>query len=203
MHSLNSIAVLAFDSTADYPRLSQAVLGQLRDLLSSIKREALFGGVVIAANSKSFATGAELEEISALSGLSARNFARRGQELFRDIAHFPVPVIAAVRGFCLGGAFDLALACHQRVAAYDASFGHPGTMLGLMPGWGGTQQLPRMLGKSAALQILLSGERIPAPQAQTLGFVDELVSSSDLVECAAKRAERLSMAWGLQKTVVQ
>jgi enoyl-CoA hydratase/carnithine racemase len=149
--------------------------------------------VVIAANSKSFATGAEVEEITTLSGLGAREFAFMGQELFRTIAHFPLPVVAAVRGFCLGGAFDLALACHQRVAVYDSSFGHPGASLGLMTGWGGTQRLSRFLGKNAALQILISGERIPATQAYTLGLVDEIVSSSDLVPSAANRAERLSM----------
>jgi enoyl-CoA hydratase len=203
IYSLNSIAVLAFESGADYPRLTRTVIGKLREHLTTIERGALFSGAVIAANSKSFATGAELEEISSLDGLAARDFARVGQKLFQEIALFPVPVVAAVRGFCLGGAFDLALACHHRVATYDASFGHPGAALGLMTGWGGTQRLPRLLGKSAALQILISGERIPATQAYTLGLADELVSSSELVEHAALHAERLSVAWGLQKTVVQ
>lgn len=203
IYNLNSIAILAFDSAAEYPRLSRTVLGKLGDLLSNIRREPLFSGVVIAANSKSFATGAELEEINLVDGLAARDFALLGQKLFHDIAYFPVPVIAAVRGFCLGGAFDLALACHQRVATYESSFGHPGPTLGLMTGWGGTQRLPRMLGRSAATQILISGERIPATQAYTLGLVNELVSSSELVEHAAARAERLGMAWAAQKTMVQ
>jgi len=190
LHSLDSIAILTFPPDADYPRLTRAVLAELSDLLAALKREAIFRGVVIAANSQSFATGAEVEEVASLDGLAARAFALRGQALFDAIAHFPIPVVAAIRGFCLGGGFDLMLACHERVATYDSSFGHPGASLGLMTGWGGTQRLPRLLGKGAALQILLTGERIPATQALTLGLVDELVPAQDLVAHAARRAER-------------
>lgn len=194
LHGLNSIAILTFAPDADYPRLTQSVMVELADLLRSVERESAFRGVVIAANSQSFATGAEVEEVTTLEGVAAGEFARRGQTLFNRIASFPIPVVAAIRGYCLGGGFDLALACHQRVATYDSSFGHPGASLGLITGWGGTQRLPRLLGKSAALQILLTGERIPANQALTLGLVDELVSSQDLVECAARRAERAAIS---------
>lgn len=192
--SSNSVAVLTLSDEGDYPRLKQSVMVELADLLRSVEREPVFRGVVIAANSQSFATGAEVEEVATLEGIAAREFARRGQTLFNRIASFPIPVVAAIRGYCLGGGFDLALACHQRVATYDSSFGHPGASLGLITGWGGTQRLPRLLGKSAALQILLTGERIPATQALTLGLVDELVSSQDLVECAARRAERAAIS---------
>jgi len=186
--SFNSVAILTFSEQADYPRLTHSTMAELAELLRSIGRESAFRGVVIAANSKSFATGAEIEEVTALEGVAARDFALRGQALLDFIAGFRIPVVAAIRGYCLGGGFDLALACHQRVATYDAAFGHPGASLGLITGWGGTQRLPRLLGKSATLQILLTGERIPAAQALTLGFVDELVSSRDLIEAAARRA---------------
>jgi enoyl-CoA hydratase len=191
LHGFDSIAIVTFEPDADYPRLTRAVQAELADLLATLKREAVFRGVVLAAHSKSFATGAEIEEIASLDGLAAREFALRGQALFDEIARFPLPIVAAIRGYCLGGGFDLALACHERVATYDASFGHPGASLGLMTGWGGTQRLPRLLGKSAALQMFLTGERIPATQALTLGLVDELVSSQDLLEHAARRVERL------------
>jgi enoyl-CoA hydratase/carnithine racemase len=147
--------------------------------------------VVIAASAQSFATGAAIEEVAAVEGVAARQFAEMGQALFNQIAHFPLPVVAAIRGYCLGGGLDLALACHARVATYDTSFGHPGASLGVMTGWGGTQRLPRLVGKAAALQILLTAERIPATQALTLGLVDELVSSIDLIECATRRCESL------------
>ncbi len=187
--SLSSVAVLAFPEGETYARLTRAVLAEIGEHLAAIESSGCFTGVVIAANSRSFATGAELEEITQLEGFGAREFARAGQALLHRIATFPLPVVAAIRGYCLGGALDLALACHSRVATYDSSFGHPGPTLGLMTGWGGTQSLPRLLGRAAALQILLTGERIPATQALTLGLVDELVPAPDLVAAAAQRTQ--------------
>jgi enoyl-CoA hydratase/carnithine racemase len=191
LSSHKSVAVLAFRPTAGYPRLSLAVLGDLDDLLEEVQGAGLFSGVVIAANPKSFATGAEIEEVAALEGFSGREFAARGQDTCRRIATFPLPVVAAIRGYCLGGGLDLALACHGRVASYDASFGHPGAGLGLVTGWGGTERLPHLVGKATALQIFLTGERIPATQALSMGLVDELCSSRDLVSTAARRAQAL------------
>lgn len=191
LHSHNSVAVLTFPPGAGYPRLTRALLEELRGLLEEVRGSGLFRGVVIAASAQSFATGAAIEEVAAVEGVAARQFAEMGQALFNQIAHFPLPVVAAIRGYCLGGGLDLALACHARVATYDTSFGHPGASLGVMTGWGGTQRLPRLVGKAAALQILLTAERIPATQALTLGLVDELVSSIDLIECATRRCESL------------
>lgn len=182
--------MLTFASEAGYPRLTRAVLAELDELLAAVRREGLFAGVVIASNAEWFATGADIEEIAALDGVTAREFARAGQALFDTIERYPLPVVAAIRGFCLGGGLDLALACHARVATNDASFGHPGVSLGLLTGWGGTQRLLRLVGKTQALQILLTGERVPATQALTMGLVDELVSSQDLIETAARRAGR-------------
>jgi enoyl-CoA hydratase/carnithine racemase len=188
--SHNSVAVLAFPSSDGYPLLTMAVLAELGDLLNEVGLSSLFRGVVIAANSRSFATGASLEEVASVEGVSARDFAQAGQILFNHVANFPLPVVAAIRGYCLGGGLDLALACHSRVATYDSSFGHPGASLGLLTGWGGTQRLTRLIGRMAATQLLLTSERIPASQALTLGLVDELAPSPDLVEAAARRALR-------------
>ncbi len=192
--SHNSVAILTFPPEAGYPRLTRDILQELRELLVEVRVSGLFHGVVIAANSQSFATGAAVEEVSALAGLPAREFAALGQSVIDQVDDFPLPTVAAVRGYCLGGGLDLALACAARVAAYDASFGHPGASLGLITGWGGTQRLPRLIGRAAAIQMLLTAERIPATQALTVGLVDELVSSEDLVDCAARRAERLYMS---------
>lgn len=207
--SHNSIAVVSLTPADGYPRLTRALVAELRQLLDMLHRSSvdtnsdarvaadselpirgLFRGVVIASNSTSFATGAELEEVAALEGLAAREFARAGQTLFDQIERFPVPVVAAIRGYCLGGGLDLALACHARVASYDASLGHPGPTIGLLTGWGGTQRLPRLLGKAAALQVLLTADRIPATQALTLGLVNELVPSKDLPSAACRYVER-------------
>ena len=184
----NSVAVLAFPPDAGYPRLTMAVLAELGDLLNEVRLSGLFRGVVIASNPRSFATGARIEEVASVEGVGARAFAQKGQLIFNRIASFPLAVVAAIRGYCLGGGLDLALACHARLATYDASFGHPGASLGLITGWGGIQRLTRLIGRTAATQLLLTAERVPASQALTLGLVDELVPSSDLVEAAARRA---------------
>lgn len=188
----NSVAVLSLDPSAEYPRLTKAALGELDDLLDEIRGKGVFSSVVIAANSTSFATGAEIEEVAAVEGFGAREFAARGQKTLRRIDEFPLPVVAAIRGYCLGGGLDLALACHSRVASYDASFAHPGATLGLVTGWGGTQRLSRLVGRTAALQMFLTAERIPATQALTMGLVDELALSVDLISAAANRAEAMS-----------
>ena len=184
----NSVAVLTFPPEAGYPRLTMGVLAELGDLLNEVKLSGLFQGVVIAANSHSFATGADIEEVASVEGAAARDFARAGQSLFNHVANFTLPIVAAIRGYCLGGGLDLALACHARIATYDASFGHPGASLGIITGWGGIQRLTRLIGRAAATQLLLTAERVPATQALTLGLVDELAPSTDLVEAAARRA---------------
>jgi enoyl-CoA hydratase len=163
------------------------VLQELREHLDSIRRANCFHGVVVASNAHSFSTGADLEEVAALDGLAAREFARLGQALFKEIERFPSPTVAAIRGFCLGGGLDLALACQARVGAYGASFGHPGPALGLITGWGGTERLPRRVGRAEALRMLVTGERVPAAQALTLGLLDELVPSAELEEAAVRR----------------
>lgn len=186
--SHNSVAVLAFPSAGGYPRLTRAALAELSDLLKEVLLSGLFRGIVIAASPRSFATGASIEEAAGLEGAAAREFAQTGQFLFDQIERFPLRVVAAIRGYCLGGGLDLALACRARVATYDACFGHPGTSLGLITGWGGTGRLTRLIGRAAATQLMLTAERVPASQALTLGLVDELVPSQDLLDAAARRA---------------
>ncbi len=193
LDSHNAVAVLSFPSGKEYPRLSRAALTEIRQLLDSLRNEKIFRGVVIAANERAFATGADIEEIVGLDGVAAREFAAIGQEIFTLIHQFPMPVVAAIRGYCLGGGLDLALTCHARVAAFDASFGHPGASLGLLTGWGGTQRLTRLIGKAQALQMLLTGDRIPASQALTVGLVDELVAPRDLIHSACRLAERMGI----------
>ena len=190
--SHNSAAFLVFPETPEYPRLTREILDEIEALLERIRREPVFQGVVIAANSISWPTGAEIAEVSRFSGVGAREFAERGQSLFGKIACFPLPIVAAVRGFCLGGGFDLALSCLARVASLDASFGCPGVAVGLITGWGGTWRLPRLIGKSQALEIMLTAERVPATQALTSGLVDEVVPGRELWDAAARWVEELS-----------
>jgi len=192
LSSSDSIAILSFSEQPEYPRLSRDVLAALREHLRDVCSSGAFRGLVIASNSHSFAVGARLEEVWELRGVAAFEFARLGQSVCREIAHGTLPVVAAIRGFCLGGGLDLALACQGRVAAYDSSLGSPGATIGLVTGWGGTGRLPRRIGRSAALQMLITGDRIPATQALTIGLVDELVPSADLLAAASQLAKKLA-----------
>jgi len=194
LSSCDSIVILSFAQEPEYPRLSRRVLAELRDQFRAVQSAGCFDGLIIAANAHSFAAGADIDEVCRLSGVAAFEFARFGQAVFRELSQSRLPVVAAIRGFCLGGGLDLALACHGRVATYNSSFGYPGAALGVMTGWGGTGRLPRLVGRAAALQMLATGERVPATQALTLGLVDELVSAADLIPVAARAVRRIKPA---------
>ncbi len=129
---------------------------------------------MLAGNHRFFSVGADLEEIRALRGHEAFAFAEMGQRLIRAIDEFPAPTCAAIEGWCMGGGFDLALACRFRVAGPHATFGHRGAALGLMTGWGGTQRLPRLIGQARAMEIFLTAEKVHAKRAWELGIVDKV-----------------------------
>lgn len=128
--------------------------------------------LLLCGNPKFFSVGADLEEINALRGHDAFTFAQMGQRLMQSLADFPAPTCAVVEGWCMGGGFDLALACRFRIATPHAMFGHRGAALGLMTGWGGTQRLPRLVGSSQALELFLAAEKVHAQRALELGVVD-------------------------------
>jgi enoyl-CoA hydratase/carnithine racemase len=130
--------------------------------------------LIIAGNRQFFSVGADLNEIAVLTGPKAYEFSLTGQILMNAIASYPAPVIAAVEGHCMGGGLDLALACHRRIAAPHAVFGHRGAALGLMTGWGGTQRLPRLIGKGRALELFIAAEKISAARALKIGLVDAI-----------------------------
>ncbi len=132
--------------------------------------------LIIAGNSRFFSVGADLNQIAALTGPEAYAFSAMGQSLMHSIATYPAPVIAAIEGHCMGGGLDLALACHRRVASPDAVFGHRGAALGLITGWGGTQRLPRLIGKGRAMELFAAAERINAARAFQIGLVDAIAT---------------------------
>jgi enoyl-CoA hydratase len=130
--------------------------------------------LVLTGNAHFFSAGADLNEIAGLSGADAFRFARMGQRLMNAISNFPAPTFAAVHGYCMGGGLDLALACDRRIAAPHALFAHRGAALGLITGWGGTQRLPRLIGKALALQMFLAAEKVHAPRALQIGLVNAI-----------------------------
>ena len=144
--------------------------------------------LVFAGNGKFFSAGADLAEIFALDASSAQEFSRIGQRLMNVIDQFPAPVYAAISGYCMGGGLDLALACRYRIASRDAIFGHRGAALGLITGWGGTQRLPRVIGKGRALAMFVSAEKVTAEQAFQIGLVNAI--SDDPEREAIRQMER-------------
>lgn len=167
--SANLLRLVSSDGTN---RLTRECVLALTDAIRGLTHDAR--PLVIAGNHKFFSVGADLNEIAALTGPEAYEFSLMGQALMNCIAAHPAPVIAAIEGHCMGGGLDLALACHRRIAAPHAMFGHRGAALGLMTGWGGTQRLPRLIGKGRALELFVAAEKIEAHRAFEIGLVDWL-----------------------------
>jgi enoyl-CoA hydratase/carnithine racemase len=144
-------------------------LGELRRQQTNEPRP-----LIIAGTAQFFSVGADLNEITALSGPEAYEFSVLGQTLMNTIDRYPAPVVAAIEGHCMGGGLDLALACHRRIAAPAAVFAHRGAALGLITGWGGTQRLPRLIGKARALELFIAAEKISAVRAFEIGLIDAI-----------------------------
>jgi len=168
-------AILELVSADQTNKLGSASVTALLEYVRKLQDEAErnhIKALIITGNDKFFSAGADLKEIAQLNGPEAFEFSRAGQRLMNTIDRFPVPVIAAIHGYCMGGGMDLALACDFRIAAPNAVFGHRGASLGIMTGWGGTQRLPRLIGKPRALQMFLLAEMVEAEEALRIGLVD-------------------------------
>lgn len=164
-------------------RLTRTCVIALDERLRGLRREAR--GLIITGNSRFFSVGADLEEIAALNGPAALEFSRLGQSLMAAIENFPAPVYAAISGYCMGGGLDLAMACHRRIAAPNAIFGHRGAALGLITGWGGTQRLPRLIGQARALEMFVAAEKVGTAQALRMGLIERI--AEDPIADACRR----------------
>ena len=140
---------------------------------------------------QAFAAGADIRELSALNPVSAKSMSERGQGVLCRIENMPAPVIAAVNGYCLGGGCELAMACHLRIASETARFGLPEVGLGVIPGYGGTQRLTRLVGRGLALELLLSGDPVTARRAERMGLVNRVVEVGELMAEAHRLAARI------------
>ena len=154
--------------------LSVAVLGSVNEIIEACAVSKDIKKVVFTGADDVFASGADLREIADIDQRDAANFARRGQDLMSRITSLPQVIIAAINGYCFGGALDLALACKRRIASSNATFSHPGVGLGIITGWGGTQRLPRLVGEAKALEIFLTAKRINADEALRIGLIDKI-----------------------------
>lgn len=187
---VNKVWTLRLESADGTNRLTQSCV---RSLTAEIQELALEPHpLVIAGNTKFFSAGADLTEIPTLHGPAAYEFSKMGQNLMQLVDDFPAPVYAAISGYCMGGGLDLALACDHRIAAPNAIFGHRGAALGLITGWGGTQRLPRLVGKGRALGMFVAAEQLSAIQALRYGLIDAIADDPVAEACnriAAARSE--------------
>lgn len=185
------VAVLTLNRPSVLNALNSATLDELRRAVLECGHDASIGAVIITgAGEKAFAAGADIRELAAKSAGEMAAHARQGQHVFDLIAHLGKPVIAAINGFALGGGCELALACTLRIAADTAVLGQPEINLGLIPGFGGTQRLSRLVGTGVALELLLTGRQIKAGDAHRIGLVNRVVPAAALMaEARALAAE--------------
>jgi len=185
------LAVITFNRPKVLNALNAATLEELSSALEDVAADPEVRVILLTgAGPKAFVAGADITELAALDAETGRAYARRGQELFRCIETLGKPVIACIHGFALGGGCELAMACTIRLASETAKLGQPEVKLGVIAGFGGTQRLPRLVGASAALKLLLSGEIISAEEALRIGLVDEVLPGTDQLMA---RAEALAM----------
>ena len=167
--------------------LSQSLLEELAEIPELVQQDPEVRAVIFTGEGKAFAAGADLKEIAAIKDpFMGREYALFGQRVFAEIAALPVPTIAAINGYALGGGLELALACDLRVAAKTAKLGLPEVGLGLIPGFGGTQRLPRLIGRGRALDLIFTGRHVDAEEALFLGLVNRV--AEDALEEAKKLA---------------
>ena len=177
------IALVTINRPQKLNALSGAVIVELAEAVARITGDpAIRAAIVTGAGEKAFVAGADIGELAALTPCEARAFALRGQGVFRALETCGKPSAAAVNGFALGGGLELAMACTVRFAAENAKLGQPEVKLGIVPGYGGTQRLPRLVGRGRAMELLLSGEPIAAAEAYRIGLVNAVVPQSELLD---------------------
>ena len=184
------LAVITLDRPKALNALDAETLAELESAINNLSADTSIRAVLLTgAGGRAFAAGADIRELAAIPDGEGRVFALRGQGVFRRIETLGKPVIACIQGFALGGGCELAMACTLRIAAEDARLGQPEVKLGIIAGYGGTQRLPRLVGRGAALKLLLTGAIIDAREALRIGLVDEVVPADGLMT----RAEALAM----------
>ena len=186
----NHIAYITIDRPKVLNALNMATMQELKDAFAAAKDDAEVRVVILTgAGEKAFVAGADIGELAQQNAVSAKEYTHRGQAIVDAIENLGKPVIACINGFALGGGCEIAMACTMRLASDNAKLGQPEVKLGIMPGYGGTQRLSRLVGKGIAMQLVLTGEMISAQEAYRIGLVNEVVPQSELIA----RAEAIAV----------
>ena len=187
------IAYVTINRPQKLNALNHQAIQELTGCFKRVRDDAeVRGAILTGAGEKAFAAGVDINELADLTPTQARETARLGQSLMHRIESLGKPVVAAVNGFALGGGCELAMACTLRIASDNARFGQPEVKLGIIPGYAGTQRLPRLVGKGRALEMVLGGEPISAQEAWRIGLANQVVSLSELVPAAGKIIQKIT-----------
>lgn len=188
----DGILLVTIDREKALNALNQQTMKELKAFFGEDAPQRLCKGIILTgAGKKAFVAGADIKEFLDLDEEKGTEMSRRGQEIFALIERFPKPVIAAVNGFALGGGCELAMACHLRIASDNARFGQPEVNLGIIPGYGGTQRLIQYLGKSKAMELMLTGDMINAEEAYRLGLVNYVLPVGEIIYKAKSLIEKI------------
>ena len=188
------VAIITIDRPEKLNALSSAVLDDLRHLVTDLRvRDDVRSVIITGSGEKAFVAGADIGELASLNDSEeGREFSQNGQAVFSLIESSPKPFIAAVNGFALGGGCELALACHIRICSENAKFGQPEVNLGIIPGYGGTQRLTRILGRTLATDLILTGRQMDAREALEQGMVARIMPQADLLTLAKQMAATIA-----------
>jgi enoyl-CoA hydratase len=185
------IGILTMNRPKALNALNSETLSELSQLLDEIAKDDSVKVLIITGAEKAFVAGADITEMLHMTSAEGRTFGLLGQATFNKIENMPKPVIAAINGFALGGGCELAMACDIRIASEKAKFGQPEVGLGIVPGFAGTQRLPRLVGKGRAKEILFTGEMFDAQEAYRIGLVNKVVPPEELMQAAKTMAQKI------------
>lgn len=188
----NAIAYVTVNRPKVLNALNLATMEELRAAFHDIKNDDSIRAVILTGSGeKAFVAGADISELATQDAVTGKKYAQRGQSVLNLIENLGKPVIACINGFALGGGCELALACTMRLASDNAKLGQPEVKLGILPGYGGSQRLPRLVGKGLAMQLVLAGEMITAQEAHRIGLVNEVTSAAELIPRAEAIAAKI------------
>ncbi|QJW45825.1 short-chain-enoyl-CoA hydratase [bacterium BFN5] len=190
--NLEGIGLITVNRPRALNALNRETLLELESLFELLSKDKTIQAIIITGSGdKAFVAGADITEMQQMSAVEGREWGKLAQSVFNKIENFPRPVIAAVNGYALGGGCELAMACDIRISSEKARFGQPEVSLGITPGFGGTQRLPRLIGRGRAKELLFTGDMIDAEEAYRIGLVNKIADHQSLVETAREMASRI------------
>jgi len=188
-----NIATVTINRPDKLNALNSQTMNELKEAFTELKSDSeIFVVIITGSGEKAFVAGADIAELNRLDVITGKTFAENGQAVFNLIENLDRPVIAAVNGFALGGGCELALACHIRIASENAKFGQPEVNLGIIPGYGGTQRLTRLINSGRAMEYILTGDMIDANEALRFGLVNKVFPQAELMDKAMEMAKKIT-----------